>query len=212
MGPVGRLAAASGPSERSDFVPSRIEIVNCHDYAKRFEQAYDEGECRAFIRAVTNSLPASAQQCLLPLREQERRNSRALVFMPFFRVKPGLSMEARQTLIEHIRSQLDSGAHDRHERRPRARWEPGPHQRPLSKLLALGHRLSERVHGSFPEYSTWKVQASGKSSVEVWLTRPLHRPILLARIDESLSLAYVVDEIGPLTADGIRDLWAQVNS
>ena len=202
-------AAPSGDRVAPAFTALRIEIVNCHEYARRFEQALDEVECTQFLRALVNALPENVQQCLLPFREQQRRNSRALVFVPCLHVKPNLTHDMRQDLIERLRAPLETGAHDRHGRRPRARWEPGPQQRPMSRLLAHGHRLTERIHEAHPELANWKVQSAGKS-VEVWLCRPLTHPTLAARFDESHTLTFVAEELGPLTGDVVRELWSQV--
>ena len=134
-------------------------------------------------------------------------------FVPTLYVVSNLSHSQRAQLMDSIRSALATGDHDRAlsggSRRPRARWEPSPAQRPISKLLALGHRLTERVALSHSELSQWKVQSAGRS-VEVWLCRPSTRPVLFAKFDESTNLTYVIHDVGSVTAEAIRGYWMTV--
>ena len=192
-------------------MPTRLELVNCHDFDKRFEQALDAGECAIVLRSLVGTLPSHLQQCLLPLPEQERRNNRALVFVPQLHLRPGVTSATRAELIDSVRTSLSSGNYDRHGRRPRVRWEPGPHQKPLSRLMAQGHRLTEKVCAAHGELSSWKVQSAGKA-VEVWHCPVGGRPTLFIRFDESLVLSFVAENLGPVTADHARGWWREVTS
>ena len=192
-------------------VPTRLEFTNCHDYGRRMEEALDEAGALVFLRRIIASLPQHSQQCLLPERDQARRNSRALVFVPVLLVRPGLAPEARSSLLEAIRDQLSTGAHDRHGRRPRVRWELRPDQKPLSRLLGQAHRLTEQLATLHPTLARWKVQAAGKG-VEFWLVRDASRPMLMGRIGEDGMLSNVASLDGVVTAAQIQTAWQNASS
>ena len=210
--PVGtRGPAPTAPSAPSGFEALRIELVNLQDFARRFDQAMDGPECATYLTRLWGTLPAHFVASMLPLAEQLRRNARALCFVPCLHVRPGLTRDLRQSLLEHIRSQMDTGTFDRHGRRPRARWEPSPAQRPLSRLLAYGHRLTERLVERHPAFTTWKVQPAG-TAVEVWLMQASARPVLALRADASHTTTFVVGNLGPLRKDVIQGVWTSIVS
>ena len=171
----------------------------------------DEVECGTYLTRLWDTMPALHHASLLPLAEQRRRNARALCFVPCLHVRPNLSRDARQRLLEHIRGQFDMGAFDRHRRRLWARWEPSPAQKPLSRLLAFGHRLTERLTEKHPVCSTWKVQSAG-SSVEVWAMQQNTRPTLVLRANASHLPTFVLDSLGPLTKEVIHGEWTSIAS
>ena len=148
-------------------------------------------------------MPADLRASLLPLAEQRRRNARALVFVPCLHVRPGLADSTRQTLLTHVPDQLATGAYNHNGRQPRARWDPGEARRPLSRLLAFGHRLTERLAARASELCTWKVQPSG-NGLEVWHTSAGQRPSLVL----SASAAHMVtfaSSVGPVAEDTVHE-------
>ena len=199
------------PSAPPSFEALRIELVNLQDFARRFDHAMDGSECATYLMRLWGTLPAHFVASMLPLAEQLRRNARALCFVPCLHVRPGLTRDVRQSLLEQIRSQIDTGTFDRHGRRPRARWEPSPAQKPLSRLLAYGHRLTERLVEKHPAFATWKVQPAG-TAVEVWLMQASARPVLALRADASHTTTFIVDNLGPLTKDVIQGVWTSIVS
>ena len=171
----------------------------------------DETSAGRFLQSLVDTLPESLRACLLPMSDQLRRNSRALVFVPVLHVRPGLSDAQRANLLEHFRAQLSTGAYDRNSRQPRARWELRADQRPLNRLLGLAHRLTERLSALDPALSRWKVQPAGVN-VEVWLLRPSARPLLVAKLHENRTLLLVHCAGSVVTEDQIRNTWEDVVS
>ena len=115
--PVQHRAPSLADSGSRDH-PLRVEFTNCHAWERRMEEAFDEAGALAFLNQVTAALPPRLRQLLLPEREQARRNSRALVFVPVLHVKPGQTVEDRGSLLEALRTALSTGAFDRNGRRP----------------------------------------------------------------------------------------------
>ena len=175
------------------------------------EEAFDEAGALAFLNQVTAALPPRLRQLLLPEREQARRNSRALVFVPVLHVKPGQTVEDRGSLLEALRTALSTGTFDRNGRRPRVCWELRHDHKPFNKLIGLTHRLTECLAKESPALAKWKVQPSGKS-VEFWLLRDGTRPALLGKVGEGNSLSCVVGVDGIITAARITELWQPIAS
>ena len=191
--------------------PVRIEFTNCHDFGRRMQEAFDEPGAHAFLRALMEGLRPELRQALLPDTEQFRRNSRALIFVPVLHVRPNLAGETREAVMEALRAQLSSGAFDRHGRRPRARWELRPDQRPLNKLLGMTYRLTEALSALHPSLARWKVQPAGRG-VEFWLLRDAQRPALMGKIDDAMILSNVGSVVDVLTASQIQEAWREVSS
>lgn len=201
--------ALAAPASRE--LPVRLEFTNCHDFQNRMAEAFDEMGALAFLKSLTAALPLSLQQCLLPEREQARRNSRALVFVPVLLVKPGLNTDTRDALMEALRTSLSSGAFDRFGRRPRVRWELRQDQRPLNKLIGLTYRLTEGLAKEHPTLARWKVQPAGQS-VEFWLLRDGARPVLMGKVGEGNVLSNVGNLDGVIAAARIMELWHSIAS
>ena len=133
------------------------------------------------------------------------------MFVPLLQTRAGLTDESRSALLEGIRSLLASGAHDRHGRRPRVRWELRPEQKPLSRLLGQTHRLTEHLAKLHQSLTKWKVQPSGKG-VEFWLMRENLRPLLMGKIRETGLLSNVASIDGVLTEAQIQEAWRGISS
>ena len=209
LGGGGQASARAMSAPAEPFVPTRLEITNCHDFGRRMEEAMDSKECAGFLTKLVNALPAAVQSHFLPIREQVRRNSRALVFVPVLHVQPGLSAPVRQDIIDRLRLLFDSGMFDRMDRRPRVRWELRADQKPMSRLMGHAYRLTEHVQREAPDLKgPWKVQPAGKG-VEVWLCESGLRPRLLCKISESHELSS--DLVNPpIPADKLQHLWSAI--
>ena len=116
---------------------------------------------------MMDMMSPEALSVLLSRDEQWRRNARALVFVPSLSLKHDVGVEGRRVFMDEVRRIVSGGVFDRHGRRPRPRWELRTEQRPLSRLLGMSWRLSERLTALVPTVAKWKVQASGMDT-EMW--------------------------------------------
>ena len=201
-------AKSAGPSGalQEKFVPLRIEILNLQEYARQMQDAMDEAQCELWITRLFDTMSEGMRDHLLPLQEQLRRNSRALVFMPSLHVRPDVSSADRLRLISHVKDQLSTGAFNHKAGTPRARWEPSAAQKPVNRLMAQVHRLHERLTGKVSSLATWRVQPRG-TLVELWSMDG--RPSLVLVVNPSLSVLQSA-QVGTISADTVREEWAQV--
>ena len=204
------LGSASGP--HPSWQPSRIEFTNCHEWANRFEEALDARKAQEWLLKVRGELSETHRQLLCTVSVMERRNSRALVFVPCIPLAPGTTFQQRVNLLEAIRAKLDSGCLDLPSgRRPRARFDPRPEMKPMNRTMAMARRLSERINASLQGDAPleWQVQLAGRK-VELWAMLS-DRPRLVATISESLSLDVASPPSG-VTAEALEDMWRMVRS
>ena len=119
------------------------------------------------------------------MEAQIRRNNRVLVSVPALFLAPGCSPESRTHLVDQLRALFDAGGCDVRGRRPWPQVQLRPELRELSRRIALGWRLLERIKSQHSErVLAVKAEGQGKN-VLLWQLVPGGRPVPVGRIDES---------------------------
>ena len=192
VGAPPRSGTGSGPSVAPPpdvpapaFAPTRVDIKGLVRYERRMEESLTSEETDAFIRRVFGALSEASREALLPLDAQVRRNDRVLVSVPALFLKPDGAPAARQRCIDQLRALFDSGEYDHRGRRPWPQLQLRPEQRELSRRLALGWRLLERIKSAYGDrVAGVKSEAQGRL-VYLWQLVPGGRPVSVGKIDEA---------------------------
>ena len=194
-------------ARRESRVPTRLEITNCHDYDRRFDEALDCASAATWIRTLVGALRPAVREHLLPLQDILRRNSRALVFIPTLYLRHGLEADQRIDLMSNVRDLLGSGAHDVRGRRPRARWEHNEESRKAARVMALTRRLCESLSTKMgAPLERFIVQSAGRGT-EVWYPRDDGRPRRIIQISVDLAITPSELDLIALQPAELQEMW-----
>lgn len=162
----------------------RVDIKGLVRYERRLEEALTSEETEVYIRRLFGALSEASREALLPVDAQVRRNARVLVSVPALFLMPGGGERARQHLIDQLRALFDAGDFDHRGRRPWPQLQLRPELRELSRRIALGWRLLERIQSLYGD-RVLDIKSEGQGrQVLLWQLVPGGRPVPVGRIDE----------------------------